>query len=152
MIRPRKLLFVITDGGRAHFVEYHGATSSFARLAEMDQMHHIASARVKQRGKESGRTHESSGPGKHLVGASDEVRTVKKAFMAEVARETAKVANQGGFTAVVAAAPARLVGELKRQLTGKIEIASTLGKDLTKVPEHELGHWFQSALFETHEA
>ena len=148
MIRARKLLFVLTDGGRAHFVEYHSATSSFARLAQMDQLHQIAQARVKQRGKESGRSHDSDGPGRHLVGSSDHVRTVKKDFMAQVAAQTQLVANQGGFSAAVIAAPARLIGELKRQLAGKIEIADAIGKDLTKEPEHDLAKWFKSALFE----
>lgn len=129
MIRARKLLFVLTDGGRAHFVEYHSATSSFVRLAEMDQHHQIEEARA-------------SHPGE------DATRAVKESFMAKVAAQTQIVANQGGFSEAVLAAPARLVGELKHQLAGKIEILEAISKDLTKEPEHDLAKWFKAALFE----
>ncbi len=129
MIRARKLLFVLTDGGRAHFVEYHAATTSFVRLTQIDQHHQIEEARAAHPGE-------------------DATRAVKESFMAKVAAQTLVVANHGGFSEVVLAAPTRLIGELKRQLAGKIEILETIGKDLTKEPEHDLAKWFKAALCE----
>jgi protein required for attachment to host cells len=68
-------------------------------------------------------------------------RQAKEAFVEEMADRAAEVCRQRNFQAVFIAAPARLVGPLRRRLATQATVAGALQKDLTKAPDAALGRW-----------
>ena len=149
MPHPRKLLFVLTDGGRARFVRHVSDVNDFATLEEIDQMAQLKKLRAELRASPSGRAFESASASRHEVGRNKQVRESKEAFMAEVAERALATVERLGLEAIFIAAPARLVGVLRGRLESRATVAGALGKDLTKTPDHELHAWLDSALLRT---
>ncbi|MCA9568781.1 MAG: host attachment protein [Myxococcales bacterium] len=70
---------------------------------------------------------------------SDRKEIAAEQFARSVAQEAASRA--GTFERLHIAAPPKFLGQLRKALDGSVErkVASTLAKDLTKVPAHDLG-------------
>jgi protein required for attachment to host cells len=141
----RKLLIVLTDGGRARLVEQSKATGDFVTIETLDQTRQLRRLRHQVRAQPATRAFASFSSRRHVVGPEDAFRPVKEAFMTEVARRAVAVMRRRRFQGVIVAAPPRLIGALRRRL-GRTLIADTLRKDLTKTPDHELHAWFGKGL------
>jgi protein required for attachment to host cells len=141
----RKLLYVVTDGGRARFVEQSPETGDFRTIETLDHMPELRQLREELLASPPPRAFESASPLRHGMGPEGHVRRSKEAFMAEVAGRAAETAGRLGLEGVVLAAPSRLMGALRDALAKGIVIAGTLDKDLTKVPDHELAAWLTGA-------
>lgn len=141
MSRLRKLLFVLTDGGRARFVERRAANRDFVTVDALDHSHALLEARAKQRGAQAGRSFERLSPDRHKLGREDDLRAAKEAFMVEVAERAMHLCARGDFEGVFLVSPRRLAGPLRSQIANRAPVAGALGKDLTKIPDHELREW-----------
>lgn len=141
MIRPRKILFVITDGGHARFVDYGAETESFVTIGNMDLNHALQSPLLGDV-----LTVHSEGD-QHIRGSEAHVREVHEAFAHAVSKSARTLASKGDFSEVFIAAPARLLGLIRDDLAKQFQIAGTASKDLTKVGDHDLAKWLKSALF-----
>jgi protein required for attachment to host cells len=141
---PRKLLFVLADGGRARLVERSNATGHFVTVETIDGAHDLEQLRRELRASPSARTHESASPRRSTVGPADYIRSAKEAFMGEVAGRALAVVRARQFDGVVLAAPRQLVGPLRAQFATHTTVAGAIRKDLTKTPDHELGAWLNS--------
>jgi hypothetical protein len=145
--RFQKLLFVLTDGGRARFVQRRSATRDFVTVDTLDHSDALREARVKQRGAEAGRSFERGSPARHKVGREDALRADKEAFMAEVAQRATHLFAGGSFAGVFLVSPRRLASPLRSQIADRAPVAGALDKDLTKVPDHQLGEWLSEPSF-----
>lgn len=142
---PHNLLFLLTDGGRARFVEQSPDTGDFVTIEALDQTARLRQLREELRTSHLARTFSSTSPRRSAVGREDYERAAKEAFMAEMADRTAELLQERGGRGVFLAAPSRLIGVLSECLGRKAAIAGTLNKDLTKVPDHDLGAWLADA-------
>ncbi|MGZ6015511.1 MAG: host attachment protein [Phenylobacterium sp.] len=140
-MRAPKILFLLTDGARARFVEQSAQTGDFATLSEVDRRDRLETLRAELRASAPGRSVQSGTPERHSVGREGAFRQAKEAFVAEMADRAAEVCRERDFQAVFIAAPARLVGPLRRHLETQAKIAGALQKDLTKAPDAALGRW-----------
>ena len=140
-MRSRRILFLLTDGARARFVERSAQTGDFATLSEVDRRDQLEVLRKELRASASGRSLQSGTPERHTVGRDGAFRQAKQAFVEEMADRAAEVLRRRDFQAVFIAAPARLVGPLRRRLASKATVAGAVQKDLTKTPDSALGRW-----------
>ncbi len=140
-----RVLFTLTDGGRARFVEQFSQTADFVTVEEMDNSGALRELRRALRANPPVRTINSLGRRRHAVGREDYLRSAKEAFAARVAERVTVLVKGGGFEAVALVAPRRLLGALRRELGEAVPIAEVIGKDLTKTPDHELGAWLSGA-------
>lgn len=141
---PRKLLFVLADGGRARFVE-RPAPGQFVTIEEIDHTAALQQLRKELRASPPARTHSSTSPRRSSVGREDYFRPAKEAFMAEVAERAVTLVRQRNLDGVFLAAPARLIGALRLRVHQLAPVVGALRKDLTKAPDHELGAWLDEA-------
>lgn len=146
MVKPRKILFVLTDGGRARFVTYGAEAGSFSTIEDFSQARELARLRARLRPHPAPTGFENSSQ-RHSVGLEDHLRSAKDAFMAVVADRALEIAVREEQEELFLAAPSRLIGVLRDQIAGRTALAGVLGKDLTKAPDHTLAAWLGSALF-----
>lgn len=137
-----RLLFLITDGGRARLVERAPGTRHYMTVEEFDGASALQALRDELADSPPGRSISSTSPRRAKVGREDDLLPAKVAFVNTVADHAATVCSRGGYDAVVVAAPPRLIGPLRRHLEGRVAIAGAVRKDLTKTPDAALGEWF----------
>jgi protein required for attachment to host cells len=140
MRRPR-ILFLLTDGARARFVERSAETGDFVTLSEVDARDRLQTLRAELRASAPGRSLQSGTPQRHTVGALGSLRQTKEAFVEEMADRAAHICREQGFQTMFVAAPARLIGKLRRRAADQVEVVGALEKDLTKTPDAALGKW-----------
>jgi protein required for attachment to host cells len=142
-----KLLFVLSDGGRARLVERAASDGAYSTIEEIDGTGRLATLRKDLRASPPGRSFSSASPRRAAVGPEDYLRPTKEAFVREVAERAAEVCRSRKFKGVVVAAPSRLLAELRRGVEEHAPVAASLCKDLTKAPDHELGAWLDDLAF-----
>ena len=136
-----QLLFVLTDGGRARFVERTRENGHYVTLEELDASARLQQLRRELRASPPVRTISSTSPRRSAVGPDGFLRAAKEAFVAEVAARAQEICRSRAFAGVVVAAPSRLIGRFKAELDARTPIAGTIRKDLAKTPDSELGAW-----------
>ena len=136
MRSPRKILFVLADGGRARLVEQSADTGAYVTLTEM------AAPRPRRSGVKVA-VFQSFGHGRSTTEPSpDAPARSDAAFLKDVGRLAVETATETGCEGVVLVAPARLMSSLRRSVKGATVIGE-LAKDLTKTPNYELGEWLR---------
>lgn len=140
-MRAPRLLFLLTDGAHARFVERSPQTGDFVTLSEVDRRDRLERLRAELRASPPGRSLQTGTPERHSVGGEGAVRQAKQAFVEEMGDRAAAMCRQRGFQGVFIAAPARLVGPLRRRVATQTTVAGALHKDLTKAPDAALGRW-----------
>lgn len=140
--RPQKLLYVLSDGGRARLVGYDRTHHAYVTLAESENSEPLRDARAASRGKPLTQSQQRSGAPSVVGESQPDARLAKQAFMGRVADLALGRQRADGFDAIVVAAPPRLIGELRRQASSRgMPIAAAITKDLTKTPDDQLGAW-----------
>ncbi|MGA0603183.1 host attachment protein [Caulobacter sp. KR2-114] len=137
-----RFLFVITDGGHARLVERSSETGDFITVEKLEN--HSARKGPPYAGRGGAPTETMGGPDghRHAVAREDQARAGKEAFVSQVAERVTSLARSRALDGVVLAAPKRLVGQLRDGLGKDVHVVDVLGKDLTKVRDHDLGEWF----------
>lgn len=136
-----KTLFLLADGARARLVEQSAETGDFVTISEIDARDRLRVLRTELRASLPDRVLQSGTPERHAVGREDFLRQAKEAFIKEVADRAASVCRDRGFQAIFVAAPARLIGPLRRHIATQAKVVGALEKDLTKAPDERLGTW-----------
>jgi protein required for attachment to host cells len=139
-MKPIKTLFVIADGGRARFVERDD-------MGEFRTIASFVSSEAHQRSHDLGldrpaRVKESANTARHAVEPRRDLHNAaKEDFVKQVAGEIDAEHGRKRFDKLVLVAPPRVLTELKEKLSKAMtELAGdSLQKDLTKVPDHDLG-------------
>ncbi|MGV9006113.1 MAG: host attachment protein [Brevundimonas sp.] len=147
MIDLRTLLFVLSDGGRARLVRRAPDSDGYVTIEEMDNATVLRALKADRAANPATRVFDSVGKGRHGADEDESDRMAKEAFVAEVADRAAVVTRRDGLAAVFLAAPAGLVAPLQDRLAAAAPVCGTLGKDLTKVPDRDLGAWLDDAHF-----
>ena len=94
MPRAPKLLFLLTDGGRARLLERSPENGHFVTLEELDGAAALRTLRRELRGSPPGRAMASTSPQRSAVGPEDYLRPAKEAFIGEVADRAADVCRR----------------------------------------------------------
>src|SRR5882672_1414353 len=132
---------VIADGGRARLVACRDSEPRYVTLRELVSVaertlsHELGADKP-------GRTAESATPARHaLQPRSDPHELAKEAFAQEVAQVLNEASVEGAFDRLVLVAPPRIASVLRHGLGKAVQakISGELAKDLTKIPDHELG-------------
>lgn len=147
MLKPRKILFLLSDGGRARLVRRSPESGDFVTVEELDHSHNLKGSRGESPAGPAPKTVSIHAPHRHSVGRQDFLRQAKANFAAEAARLAKDVMRAQGLDEIFLAAPPRMIGLLRQQFDAATPVAGTLGKDLTKVPNHSLHDWLDEALF-----
>ncbi len=139
-MKHAKILYVIADGGRARFVE-RDEEGAFRTIAS------FVSSEIHERSHDLGldrpaRVKESANAARHAVQPRRDLHSAaKEDFVKHVAGEIDGEHGRKSFDKLVLVAPPRVLTELKEKLSKAMArlVADGLQKDLTKVPDHELG-------------
>ena len=142
---PRSpLLFILADGGRARLVRRAPEGRHYVTVEEVDHTDRLRALRRELRATPPVRVFSSHDARRSAAGPEDLLTPAKEAFMREVAeRAVAHGGSEPGSVFLVASPRLRTV--LQRSLDGRVRIVGTLGKNLTKVPDHALGDWLDEA-------
>jgi protein required for attachment to host cells len=134
-----KLWYVISDGGRARFIERDekGAFRtilSFVSTALHERSRDLGLDRP-------GRVKESDTSARHAIEPRRDLHTAaKEDFVKLVADQLEAEHDRGQFDKLVLVAPPRVLTELKERLSKPIAkvVIDDLQKDLTNIPDHDL--------------
>lgn len=141
-MRPSaKLLFILTDGGRARLVRRSPATGHFESLEEIEGLLDLETARKKVRARTLPRTQSGASPQRVSIGREDPLRAAKERFLDRVADHAATLCREADFSGAFIAAPPRLISPLRTRLQERVPLAGALAKDLTKTPINRLDEW-----------
>ena len=138
-MKHAKIWYVITDGGRARFVERDErgefrTVSSFVASELHKRAHDLGVDRPP-------RTKESASPTRHAVEPRRDLhQAAKEDFVKLVAGHLEEERKRGQFDGLVLVAPPRVLTELKDNLSNQMAklVVNDLQKDLTKIHDHEL--------------
>lgn len=139
-MKKPKLLYVIADGGRARFV---GRDENGAFRTEVSFVSKDLHSRARDLGADRpGRVMESATTGRSAMEPrKDPKEAAKENFVTVIADALANERERGAFEELMLVAPAGVLTELRQKLSKPVAelVVSDLQKDLTKVPDHELG-------------
>ena len=147
MIDIRTLLFVISDGGRARLIRRAPDGGGFVTVAEMDNGETLRALKAERAANPAPRVFDSVGKGRHAAGRDDSDQQAKEAFVGEVADRAVALVRENDLAAVYVAAPPALLAVLCDRLAASVRVGGSIGKDLTRVPDHELGTWLDDARY-----
>lgn len=147
MIDIRTLLFILSDGGRARLVRSAPDGGGFVTLEEMDNGETLRALKVERAANPATRVFDSVGSGRHGAGKDNSDRLAKEAFILEVADRAVDLVRQDRLAGVYVAAPPALISLVRERLAASVKVSGSIGKDLTKVPDHELGPWLDDARY-----
>ena len=143
-MKHQRTWYVVTDGGRARFLQKREAPDAFDTQREFvsadihSHTHELGAERP-------GRVHESATSAHHAVEPREDLhRTEKRKFVDEVATALNEADANGEFDRLILVAPVHALTELDRALgAGTLaKVAARLQKDLTHVPNGELAKHF----------
>ena len=139
MVQHRVPCFVIADGGHARFVK-PAADNALHTVEALDAV--TAHQRSRDLGSDRpGRTHESATTARHALAPRHDPHELEKSRFARlVAEKVNETCAAGGFTELILVAPPHILAEMRDALDSAAAalVVDTLGKDLVKVPDHEL--------------
>jgi protein required for attachment to host cells len=139
MIKPLRTEFIIADGARARWVRRSDEADDFVTVRELF-------ASEPQRSHPEGVVFEGHSGQRFNVEARDTVSSQRRLRFAEdLAREINAEAQAGRLERLAVIAPPRMLSAIRQRLgpSAAAMLARTLGKDLTKTPDHELGGWLR---------
>ena len=139
-MKHKKIWIVVADSARAQFFLNNGVGTGLepalplALVADNRPSRHITSDR-------SGRTFDSSGPGRHAMQPpSDPHRHEQTIFAREIAKLLEQKREKKAFNQLVIIAAPKMLGDLRLAFSEEIRrlVVAEINKDLTKLPVHEL--------------
>jgi protein required for attachment to host cells len=142
-MKPKRIWVVIADGSRVRILEQIGKGAQLAEVAGTQVEIHIPPSRDIADDK-LGTTMVSGGATRHAYTAhTDPHREAKRHFLKGIADRLEQGVAEGAFDQLMLVAPPQALGDLRaaigRHVAGRV--IGEVGKDLTKVPDHEIaGH------------
>jgi len=149
MTKALRTQFVIADGARARWVLHSDETHDFVTVRELK-----SDAGPPAAGPAGVVFENSSGRGSGVRELQDASQRRREHFAVEVAAALDQEAAKDGFQRLALVAPSRMLNAIRERLSGpaRAKLAACLAKDLTKVPDHELGPWLRELEFEVRAA
>tara|TARA_R110002124_G_scaffold22993_8_gene85733 strand:- start:1520 stop:1981 length:462 start_codon:yes stop_codon:yes gene_type:complete len=147
MIDIRTLLFVISDGGRARLVRRAPDGAGFTTIEEMDNGETLKALKAERAANPATRVFDRVGSGRHGAGKDSSDRLAKEGFVVDVADRAVALVREHGLAGVYVAASTTLIAPLHDRLAASVTVFGTIGKDLTKVPDPDLGAWLDDARY-----
>lgn len=141
-----RVLYVLTDGGQARLIERSADNGAYVTLDEVDGRGRLRRLHAEEQANPPARSYDPAGSGRHAVGSGEASRRTKEEFVADVAETAKEVLREGAYGGVFLVAPGRLMGPLRDHMGTHVPVAGTLDKDLTKIPNAELGKWLDHPL------
>jgi protein required for attachment to host cells len=140
MIHRPRLWIAIADGEHARIVVQQAPEGG------LHTSHEITSPDAGEQSRDlgsdrPGRVHESMGQTRHAIAPKHDLHAMRKAeFLKSVAKQIDEAAGKDAFDSLVLVAPSHEIGILRDALGRQASdmLVGTLGKDLTKVPDHDL--------------
>ncbi len=140
MTAHHKLWVLIADGEHARVVSPSPEHLQFATHSAFDSATaHLASHDLGT--DRPGRSFESMGTLRHAITPrQDPHQAAKHDFLVRVAHQMNEQAKAGAFDRLVLVAPAHALHDLREAMSAQSrdKMVGSLGKDLTKVPDHDL--------------
>ncbi len=139
MIKPLRTQFVVADAGRARWVQRSDAADDFVTTASFEA--EAAPASSPQGAVFEG----STGRAFNIEESHDAARQHHDRFAVDVAGRINAEAAADAFDRLALVAPTHFLSAIEHHLTpvAKAKLVKTLSKDLSKVPDHELGTWLR---------
>jgi protein required for attachment to host cells len=135
-----KTWVVIADGEHARVVIPTAPHGQFATMLSFDSITaHLPSHDLDS--ERPGRVNERGSTTRHAIEPrQDPHKAAKHEFVAEMAKQVNAHAEAGDFDQLVLVAPAHALHDLRERLNASAtnKICGSLGKDLTKTPDHDL--------------
>lgn len=133
MLKQPALAFLVADRGRAQLLLRH-SDGRYDVLAEFE-----APPRFRPRRDTRVRVYASVGTARSTTGDATSSAD-RRAFAAELAAGLERALARGAFERLVLVAPARMLADLRRELSGAVArtVVDAAPKDLTKLPQAEL--------------
>jgi len=141
MVKHRTTWAVIADGGRARLVIRRQSEPRYETLRDLMSIAEQAPSRALATDR-PGRARESATAARHAIEPrSDPHELAKEAFAHEVARVLNEASAANEFDRLIVVALPHLAAALRHGMDKAVhmKIVGELPKDLTKVPDHELG-------------
>ena len=139
-MKHAKTWILIADGGRARVLAANEPGGALTRVpgleceADLPASRDIVSDKLP-------RAHDSVGPGRHAIEPRTDPREqLKEGFVASVAAMIDERALRGEVERLIVVAPPKVLGQLRAELSSRVKaiVVGEVGKDLTKVPDHEV--------------
>jgi len=140
MIKHLRTEFIIADGSRARWVRRSEQADDFVTIRELFAAH-------PQGSRPQGIVVEGHAGQRSNVEERDADRSQRRLHFAEdVAQEINAEAQAGRLERLAVIAPPRMLSAIRQRLSpgATAMLARTLGKDLTKTPDHELAGWLRT--------
>ena len=131
--------FILADGYRARWVKRASPTGDFVTVQDL----HNGTEKPVRR--PAGKVYESS-TGRGFTVAHADAAAKRRAQFAEIlAASVNEEVDHAGIRRLAIVAPPRMLSEITQRLSARARssLSRTLAKDLTKVPDHELGAWLE---------
>ena len=143
MPKHLKTQFVIADGVRARWVKRSDHADDFVTERQIEAEPRPSGN--SQGAAVEGYTGHPFSMGEHFHAE----RHLREQFAHEVAEEINTQASKKTFDRLAVIAPARVLNVIHQRLStmASAKLFKTLAKDLTKVPDHELGAWLRDLEF-----
>lgn len=131
---------LIADGARARILESTGKGKGVQPVAgsDLNADHRPSRELLADR---PGHVYESVGSARHAVEPrTDPHRALERLFAYQLADILAGRLAAGEFDRLIVVAPPGMLGDLRKALSAPVRetVAAEVGKDLTKVPNHEI--------------
>lgn len=137
---------VVADGAQARFLQTEGPGKGLHPV--MNEIRGTT-ARAQEGGlNQPERIFEQGGPSGHASPSSDPKSQAEAMFIREVAQRLKTESDRGCFDRLVLVAPDKALGIFRNELAGpvKSKVTAEVNKDLTNVPEHQLGSHLSDAV------
>lgn len=131
---------LIADGGRARVLAATKPGGPLARIPGLAWEADLPAGRDLVTD-QLPRAHDSVGPGRHAIEPRTDPREqLKESFVASVAAMIDERAARGEVERLIVVAPPKVLGQLRGELSARVKaiVAGEVGKDLTKVPDHDV--------------
>lgn len=141
-MKPVRTWILIADAGRARVLENLGAGRGIAEVDGLASEANLPSTTHAIVSDRQPRAMESSGPDRHPIEPRTDPREkLKRGYLEMLANHLDERLAAGAFDRLIVVAPPPALGTLRAAFSEALKSAVTgeLAKDLTKVPDHELG-------------
>ncbi|WP_075997515.1 host attachment family protein [Salaquimonas pukyongi] len=136
---PRDGWIVVADGEKALFLRNEG-DAKFPNLAVFREMEQENPPTREQAANRPGRFNDGPSAHKSAVADTDWHEFEKTRFAREIAAKLYELAHKGKFSALVLAAPPKILGELRDEMHQEVAhcVIGEVDKTLTNHPVHEI--------------
>lgn len=148
MLTPQRTTwFLVVDGARMQLFESSGVKDQWS-LVKSQEMEEARKASRELGRERPGRGHKVGPDSRFSVGSTEPHEKKEAEFLASIAENVNKAAQEDQFDQIVVAAPPQALGKLRAKFQPQVtkKYVGVFDKDLTNMPETELFNYFKERL------